>query len=62
MNMRDYISAKYLYFILGRLRHLLFIINEYNNGLSLDPITEYSIYHHRYLRYIIVQLISGFGY
>jgi hypothetical protein len=54
MNMRDYISAKYLYFILGRLRHLLFITNEYNNGLSLDPIKEYSIYHHRYLRYIIV--------
>lgn len=60
MKFANRISAKHLNYIRGRLAWLVKLVEEYNQGIDLQPGED--IYYSRYVRFQLVQAISGLGY
>eukprot|EP00835_Amoeboradix_gromovi_P003690 NODE_254_length_12812_cov_0.286872.p1 type:complete len:628 gc:universal NODE_254_length_12812_cov_0.286872:8888-7005(-) len=59
MKMASQLQAKQLFFILGRLDWLSDLITQYNEGIGAK---EDDIYYNRYIRFQVVQALSGLGY
>ena len=57
LKLMAHIQAKFLNYSLGKLRWLYEILNKYNEGIDSDD-----VYYTRYIRYQVLNTISGFGY
>ena len=60
MKLASQIKSKQLFYILGRLDWLSDIFAQYNLGIGSSSNDD--LYYGRYIRYQIVQALSGFGY
>ena len=60
MKMASQIPSKYLFFILGRLDWLSDLVQQYNHGLETS--NQEDVYYGRYIKYQLVQCLSGLGF
>eukprot|EP00834_Sanchytrium_tribonematis_P007667 NODE_731_length_4356_cov_0.328870.p1 type:complete len:645 gc:universal NODE_731_length_4356_cov_0.328870:2750-816(-) len=61
MKQASQIQSKFLFYILGRLDWLTYMINEYNKGIE-QKVPEDDIYFNRYIKFQVVQGLSGLGF
>lgn len=68
LKLASKISSKQLFYILGRLSWLKRLVDEYNEGIDLAALEtattakQDDIYYTRYIRYQLVQALSGLGF